>query len=181
VDANAQEVLENTPEFDYLTHIVLRMYENKNVPVHAPERFRVEISFSPGERQERGEGEEMAKALCCPPMPYHQGKEQPLHTSAPILPSGAAYNPVKVKPQLGDHVFDVVPRIPINIGTAETLAEVEGLLAPLAKARKVSPSIYALQVRAALRGGGCLLPPAFMDPSPSSLSSSPPALLRRSL
>ena len=32
-------------------------------------------------------------------------------------------------------------------GTAETLADVEELLAPLGSVRKVSPSIYALQVR----------------------------------
>jgi len=41
-------MLDNTVELDYLTHVVFRMYENKAVPVTAPERFRVEILFSPG-------------------------------------------------------------------------------------------------------------------------------------
>eukprot|EP00955_Chlamydomonas_euryale_P045615 353195-Chlamydomonas_euryale.AAC.3 len=84
-----------------------RMYENKHVPVHAPERFRVEISFSPG----------------------------------------AAYNPLEVSPQLGPHVLDTVPRVQLNEGIAETFAHVESLLTPYATPRKVSPSIYALQVR----------------------------------
>ena len=42
------ELLNNTTEYDYLTHIVFRMYENKIHPVSSADRFRVEISFSPG-------------------------------------------------------------------------------------------------------------------------------------
>eukprot|EP00884_Botryococcus_braunii_P003824 jgi/Botrbrau1/13442/Bobra.0082s0046.1 len=38
----------DTPELDYMTHIVFRMYENKKEPVTSPERFRIEILFSPG-------------------------------------------------------------------------------------------------------------------------------------
>ncbi|CAL8465105.1 g4640 [Coccomyxa elongata] len=44
----AQELLRNTTELDYMTHIVFRMYENKRVPVESAERFRVELLFSPG-------------------------------------------------------------------------------------------------------------------------------------
>ncbi|KAK9917336.1 hypothetical protein WJX75_003277 [Coccomyxa subellipsoidea] len=44
----AQEMLRNTTELDYMTHIVFRMYENKRVPVESAERFRVEVLFSPG-------------------------------------------------------------------------------------------------------------------------------------
>ncbi|KAG2489657.1 hypothetical protein HYH03_011935 [Edaphochlamys debaryana] len=40
--------LDDTTELDYLTQVVFRMYENKTVPVDAPERFRVEVLFSPG-------------------------------------------------------------------------------------------------------------------------------------
>ena len=39
--------LHNTPELDYMTHIVLRMFENKTLPLRDPRRFRVEILFSP--------------------------------------------------------------------------------------------------------------------------------------
>ncbi|GJP45180.1 hypothetical protein CLOM_g4602 [Closterium sp. NIES-68] len=35
-------------ELDYLTHVVLRMYENVEVDLNDPRRFRVEIMFSPG-------------------------------------------------------------------------------------------------------------------------------------
>ncbi|GMH42191.1 hypothetical protein BSKO_10110 [Bryopsis sp. KO-2023] len=48
VSAEQQKLLFETPEFDYLTHIVFRMFENTQVPVDDPSRFRVEISFSPG-------------------------------------------------------------------------------------------------------------------------------------
>eukprot|EP00803_Ostreobium_quekettii_P004618 evm.model.scf_439.9 EVM.evm.TU.scf_439.9 scf_439:61654-74618(+) len=41
-------ILTNTPELDYLSHIVFRMYENQQVPFNDPKRFRVEILFSPG-------------------------------------------------------------------------------------------------------------------------------------
>ncbi|KXZ56516.1 hypothetical protein GPECTOR_1g463 [Gonium pectorale] len=40
--------LDETTELDYLTQVVFRMYENKTVPVDSPERFRVEVLFSPG-------------------------------------------------------------------------------------------------------------------------------------
>mmetsp|Transcript_1803 Transcript_1803/g.4010 ORF Transcript_1803/g.4010 Transcript_1803/m.4010 type:complete len:272 (-) Transcript_1803:515-1330(-) len=106
VNPDCENLLENTPEFDYLTHIVFRMYENKGVPVDSRERFRVEVSLSPG----------------------------------------AAYNPLVVVPPKGDHTLPVVPRVHLNLGTAETLGELEELLMPHATPRKVSPSIYALQV-----------------------------------
>ncbi|CAK0787238.1 hypothetical protein CVIRNUC_010454 [Coccomyxa viridis] len=48
VSKAAAERLHNTTELDYMTHIVLRMFENKKVPVDSPERFRVEVLFSPG-------------------------------------------------------------------------------------------------------------------------------------
>jgi len=36
------------PIFDYLTQIVFRLYEDKRQPQNCPERFRVEVLFSPG-------------------------------------------------------------------------------------------------------------------------------------
>lgn len=45
---SACTLIDDTTELDYLTQVVFRMYENKTVPVDAPERFRVEMLFSPG-------------------------------------------------------------------------------------------------------------------------------------
>ena len=43
-----QELLQATPELDYMTHVVFRMFENKSLPLNHAGRFRVEILFSPG-------------------------------------------------------------------------------------------------------------------------------------
>ncbi|KAK9823756.1 hypothetical protein WJX72_005206 [[Myrmecia] bisecta] len=48
VSDEAHQMLRDATELDYMTHIVFRMYENKKVPVDSPERFRVELLFSPG-------------------------------------------------------------------------------------------------------------------------------------
>lgn len=44
----AQRVLSEITEFDYMTHLVIRMYENTRLPRSDPNRFRLEILFSPG-------------------------------------------------------------------------------------------------------------------------------------
>ena len=44
----AKNILSGVPELDYLTHIVFRMYENFKVPPGTPDRFRIEVLFSPG-------------------------------------------------------------------------------------------------------------------------------------
>jgi inositol hexakisphosphate/diphosphoinositol-pentakisphosphate kinase len=44
----AEGFLHNTLELDYMTHVVLRMFENKTLPLRDESRFRVEILFSPG-------------------------------------------------------------------------------------------------------------------------------------
>jgi hypothetical protein len=41
-------LLEATPELDYTTHIVIRLYERMDVPASSPQRHRVELLFSPG-------------------------------------------------------------------------------------------------------------------------------------
>ncbi|KAL4445780.1 hypothetical protein ABPG77_008979 [Micractinium sp. CCAP 211/92] len=43
-----QRVLHECRELDYMTHIVLRMFENTTLPLDDPKRFRVEVLFSPG-------------------------------------------------------------------------------------------------------------------------------------
>ncbi|GAX74145.1 hypothetical protein CEUSTIGMA_g1594.t1 [Chlamydomonas eustigma] len=126
-----QSLLEGCSEFDYLTHIVFRMYENKAVPVQDPKRFHVEISFSPG----------------------------------------AAYNPVEVVSARNDHALPIVKRSVLNQGSAETLGEVEELLSPLGTKRKVSPSVYALQV--ALKAPS-VKGPSTPTPGISLLNSQPP-------
>ncbi|KAJ8557135.1 hypothetical protein K7X08_002760 [Anisodus acutangulus] len=45
---NALDRLFRTKELDYMSHIVLRMFENTEVALEDPKRFRIEISFSRG-------------------------------------------------------------------------------------------------------------------------------------
>lgn len=40
--------LDAVTEYDYLSYILLRMYENTSYDITDPKRFRVELSFSPG-------------------------------------------------------------------------------------------------------------------------------------
>ncbi|CAN0924391.1 Inositol hexakisphosphate and diphosphoinositol-pentakisphosphate kinase VIP2 [Linum grandiflorum] len=44
----ALERLHNTKELDYMSHIVLRMFENTEVELEDPKRFRIEMTFSRG-------------------------------------------------------------------------------------------------------------------------------------
>jgi hypothetical protein len=48
VTESGAALLEATPELDYLTHIVFRLYENFAYPVGHPKRHRVEVLASPG-------------------------------------------------------------------------------------------------------------------------------------
>ena len=43
MDDKAVEDVGNVPEHDYLTHIVLKLYENKLFPLSDPNRFRIEL------------------------------------------------------------------------------------------------------------------------------------------
>ncbi|XP_010551874.1 PREDICTED: inositol hexakisphosphate and diphosphoinositol-pentakisphosphate kinase 1-like isoform X2 [Tarenaya hassleriana] len=45
---NALERLYRTKELDYMSYIVLRMFENTEVPLDDPKRFRIELTFSRG-------------------------------------------------------------------------------------------------------------------------------------
>ncbi|XP_010550091.1 PREDICTED: inositol hexakisphosphate and diphosphoinositol-pentakisphosphate kinase 2-like isoform X2 [Tarenaya hassleriana] len=45
---NALERLCKTKELDYMSYIVLRMFENTEVPLDDPKRFRIELTFSRG-------------------------------------------------------------------------------------------------------------------------------------
>ncbi|KAK4834378.1 hypothetical protein QYF36_021625 [Acer negundo] len=45
---NALERLYNTKELDYMSYIVLRMFENTAVALEDPKRFRIELTFSRG-------------------------------------------------------------------------------------------------------------------------------------
>ncbi|KAJ3696088.1 hypothetical protein LUZ60_001465 [Juncus effusus] len=48
VSLNALERLFKTRELDYMSYIVLRMFENVEVPIEDPKRFRIEMTFSRG-------------------------------------------------------------------------------------------------------------------------------------
>lgn len=45
---SALERLLKTRELDYMSYIVLRMFENVEVPLEDPKRFRIELTFSRG-------------------------------------------------------------------------------------------------------------------------------------
>ncbi|KAE8661318.1 H(+)-ATPase 4 isoform 1 [Hibiscus syriacus] len=48
VSRNALEHLYKTKELDYMSHIVIRMFENIEVALEDPRRFRIELTFSHG-------------------------------------------------------------------------------------------------------------------------------------
>ncbi|XP_047333247.1 inositol hexakisphosphate and diphosphoinositol-pentakisphosphate kinase VIP2-like isoform X2 [Impatiens glandulifera] len=48
VSHDSLEHLHNTKELDYMSYIVLRMFENTEVPLEDPKKFRVELTFSRG-------------------------------------------------------------------------------------------------------------------------------------
>ncbi|XAR71222.1 Diphosphoinositol-pentakisphosphate kinase [Bertholletia excelsa] len=48
VSQSALERLYKTKELDYMSYIVLRMFENTEVPLEDPKRFRIEMTFSRG-------------------------------------------------------------------------------------------------------------------------------------
>jgi hypothetical protein len=64
-----RELLDDTAELDYLTHIVIRMYESKSVPFDDPERFRIEILFSPGASHDPFEMARIEDDHVLPPVP----------------------------------------------------------------------------------------------------------------
>lgn len=78
VSEEAQKMLHDATELDYLTHIIIRMYENKRVPVDSPERFRLELVFSPGANFNPYEVVPLNKDHTLPVQPracLHKGKE----------------------------------------------------------------------------------------------------------
>lgn len=48
VTEDGMRALDEVPEYDYLSHILLRLFENDMYDINDPRRFRVELSFSPG-------------------------------------------------------------------------------------------------------------------------------------
>lgn len=48
MDDEGEESINNVNELCYLTHIVIRVFENLSMPKNDGARFRVELSFSPG-------------------------------------------------------------------------------------------------------------------------------------
>lgn len=45
---NAKELLDGTPELNYMTQFVFLLFENVRVPVDSEERYKIEVHFSPG-------------------------------------------------------------------------------------------------------------------------------------
>ena len=58
----ARQILADTDQLDYLTHIVFRLFEDMDAPINEPGRFRLQIMFSSGAegpRESAGEDDEM--------------------------------------------------------------------------------------------------------------------------
>eukprot|EP00802_Teleaulax_amphioxeia_P000868 Tamp_00869.p1 GENE.Tamp_00869~~Tamp_00869.p1 ORF type:complete len:472 (+),score=150.05 Tamp_00869:2456-3871(+) len=78
-DSDEQNAIENIPEFDYLTQIVFKVFEDTSAKLHSPQRFCVQIGLSPGvagdAREKEGKGGK--KHLDCQPViwfPQTEGK-----------------------------------------------------------------------------------------------------------
>ncbi|KAJ9508534.1 hypothetical protein QJQ45_012071, partial [Haematococcus lacustris] len=169
VAASGQELLDSTPEFDYLTHIVLRMYENKAVRAQGQGQgasmlrslARTAHRHPAMTRLAHGPGPSAttsglatsrntltpftAKPVCqpgkaCADVPVDSSQRFRVEV---LLSPGAAYDPTLVHPPR--HALPTVPRVHLNAGTAETLAELEELLAPFSTARKVSGNSTAAE------------------------------------
>ena len=48
ITQQGRQALNEISEYDYLSHILLRMYENESYDIADPKRFRVVLLFSPG-------------------------------------------------------------------------------------------------------------------------------------
>lgn len=78
IGPTGQDILHHTPELDYMTHVVMRMFENKTLPLRDPGRFRVEILFSPGAAHSPHEIVPLRKDHVIPIVPrtaIHKGDE----------------------------------------------------------------------------------------------------------
>lgn len=68
----AEQTLSQAPVFEYLSQVVLRLYEDKNCEPDSPERHRVEVLFSPGaDGDPEGANSDHAMALA-PLRPLHE-------------------------------------------------------------------------------------------------------------
>lgn len=52
IGEEARKWIEGIPELCYMTHFVVRVFERFQFPINDPQRFRLEISFSPGADQD---------------------------------------------------------------------------------------------------------------------------------
>ncbi|KAL6765050.1 histidine phosphatase superfamily-domain-containing protein [Haematococcus lacustris] len=87
---SACTALDGCQELDYLTHLVLRLYENKTVPFGAPERFRVEMLFSPGANYDPFEVAAQAQAAQAAAATAATSQPSPPAAARPHNPSGGA-------------------------------------------------------------------------------------------
>lgn len=73
-----EERLRSEPVFDYLTQIVLRLYEDKGAPAGCESRYRVEVLFSPGASGHPGEVRPSDHAMPVEPLRPLHSASQPL-------------------------------------------------------------------------------------------------------
>lgn len=79
-------MLESTPELDYLTQIVFRLYENFRYPPGTPQRHRVEIHFSPGASFDPFDGQPRTPRR----VPLSEGGDSRVHGAMPLGDEDAA-------------------------------------------------------------------------------------------
>ena len=113
--------LHKTSELDYMTHVVLRMFENKSLPLRDAGRFRVEILFSPGAAHSPYEVIPIRKDHVIPIVPrtpIHKGNKGGVTLHALEQATKPYAKPFKRKQD---------PYMPLNKGTPATASNAEKL------------------------------------------------------
>jgi len=109
IDEEGAKALSSVSELCYLTHIVIRVFENSSKPLDSPNRFRVELGFSPGaDRPPAGLSQDPNEVFSDRPLsplakkPYSQGphgskspapRKPPLFPSISWTPAGSSSDP----------------------------------------------------------------------------------------
>jgi hypothetical protein len=137
-DAGLQQ-LDRTPELDYLTHVVLRMFEDKAAPLESPDRFFVEVLFSAGANRDP------TAYFASSPGAGAGGAE-----GGAVLPTdggGEAAAAAAAQATSGTllHVLPPLPRVALHPGRGVALDRASRLLSRYAAARGPAAPAYALK------------------------------------
>jgi hypothetical protein len=128
------EQLDHTPELDYLTHVVLRMFEDKAAPLGSADRFFVEVLFSAGANHD-------------PTAFFGGGASSGGGGGAGGAGAGGATAPAPGQPSSGAllHVLPPKARVALHPGRGVPLDRASSLLSRYAAARQPAAPAYALK------------------------------------